>query len=82
MPQPLSALFYFMAVQLRFLNDTDLNSNYIEVVGCQDEQTVTIYIQHEDVCLSCEMYFDTTEALIKELQTQLNEAKSGGRNER
>lgn len=71
-----------MPVQLRFVNDTDLNSNFIEVVGCQDEETVTIYLQHEDVALSCEMYFDTAEALIKELQNQLNEAKSGGRNER
>lgn len=78
---PLNALFYFMPIQLRFVNDTDHNSNFIEVIGCSLEETVTIYIESEDVSLSCEMFYGTAEALIKELQKQLNEAKSGGRNE-
>jgi Fe-S cluster biogenesis protein NfuA len=70
-----------MGIQLRFVNDTDDNSNFIEVIGCHQEETVSIYIESEGVCLSCELYAGTTQALIKELQKQLNEANSGGTNE-
>lgn len=79
---PLNALFYFMPVQLRFVNDTDHNSNFIEVIGCSLEETVTIYIESEDVALSCELCPKATQALINEIQKQLNEAKSGGPNEK
>ena len=80
---PLDALFYFMPVRTRFIEDTFLNENFIEVTSCEHDKLVTIWLhKNEDDYLECHLTFYNAEALIKEIQNKINEAKSGGRNER